>query len=80
MECSKNSPTREVYSDIDLPQKTEKNSNKQPNLPLKGIRKQSKPKVSRRKEIIKIREETKENNNNRCSIKRLMKPRLFFKF
>ena len=38
--------------------KTRKISNKQPNLPPKRIRKRrTKPKVSRRKEIIKIREE-----------------------
>ena len=57
MGFSKNSSKREVYSDINLPQET-KISNRHSNQPSKGIRKRrTKPKVSRRKEIIKIREE-----------------------
>ena len=59
MECSKSILKRQVYSDTRLPQETRKISNKQPNLPSKGIRKEekTKAKVSTRKEIIKIREE-----------------------
>ena len=55
MRCSKSSSKREVYSNSFLPQETTDISNKQPNLPLKGTRKRTtnKPKVSRRKEIIK---------------------------
>ena len=56
--------------------KNRKISNKQPNLHIKALEKeeQTKPKVSRRKEIIKIREEINkiEIKNN---IKKLVKPR-----
>ena len=54
---SKSSLKREVYSYTCLSQEIGKISKKQPNLPPKGIReRRTKPKVSRRKEIIKIRE------------------------
>ena len=55
--CSKSSSKREVYSNTTLPQETRNISNKYPNLTLKAIteRRTIKPKVSRRKEIIKIR-------------------------
>ena len=59
MGCSQSSPKREVHSDTGLPQKKKKNL-KISNLTyhLKGLEKeQTKPKVSRRKEIIKTREE-----------------------
>ena len=48
---------REVYSSTILPQERRNISNKQPNLIPKAIRerKTKKPKVSRRKEIIRIR-------------------------
>ena len=51
--CSK----REVYSNTSLHQETRKNSNKQTNFTSKAHRerKQTRPKVSRRKENIKIR-------------------------
>ena len=39
MKCNKRTSEREVYSDTGLPQETWKISNKQPNLPPKGIRK-----------------------------------------
>ena len=61
------SPKREVYSNTVLPQETRKISNKQPNLTPKAIRERrtkKKPKVSRRKEIIKIRSELKRNEGN----------------
>ena len=57
MLCSKSSSKREVYSDINLPQETRKISNKQPNLPPKGLEEQTKPKVNRMKAKIKIRKE-----------------------
>ena len=58
MGCSKSTSKREVYINTILPQETRNISNKQPNLTPKAIterRKKQKPKVSRRKEIIKIR-------------------------
>ena len=59
MGCSKSCAKKKVYSDTSLPQERRKISNKQPNLTLKGTRKRraSKPKIGRRKEIIKIRAE-----------------------
>ena len=61
MGCSKSSSKREVYSNSISPQETRKISN---NLTshLKQLEKeeQRKPKVSRRKEIIKIRAEINE--------------------
>ena len=58
MGCSKSSSKREVYSNTILPQETKKISNNLI-LDLKELEKeeQTKPKVSRRKEIIKIRTE-----------------------
>ena len=60
MGCSKSNSKREVYSNTVLTQDTRKISNKQPNLTPKAIRERrtkKTPKVSRRKEIIKIRSE-----------------------
>ena len=56
------SSRREVYSYTSLPKETRKISNKQSNLIPKGTgeRRKTKHKVSRRKEIIKIREEINE--------------------
>ena len=57
MGCSKNSAKRDIYSNTTLPQEMRKTSN---NLILhinqleKEQQQQKKPKVSRRKEIIKI--------------------------
>ena len=65
MRCSKNSSKREVYSNTILPQDTRETSNKQPNFTPKatGKRRRKKThKISRRKEIIKIRAETNERN------------------
>ena len=60
MGCSKSSSKREVYSNTSLPQETRKISNNL-TLHLKQLDKeQTKPKVSRRKEIIKIRAEINE--------------------
>ena len=59
MGCSKSSSKREVYSNTILPQ--EKHQRDTLNLQLKQLQKEQKnPKVSRRKQIIKIREEINE--------------------
>ena len=57
MGCSKSSSKREVYSNTILPQEIRRTSNRQPNFTPKatGKRRIKKPKISRRKEIIKIR-------------------------
>ena len=62
MGCSKSSSKREVYSNTILPQETRNISSKQPKLTLKAIRERRTkiPKVSRRKEIIKISSEIHE--------------------
>ena len=59
IKCSKSSSKREVYSNSISPQETRKISNKQPNLAHKGTTKEEKTKlrVSRRKELLKIRAE-----------------------
>ena len=56
MGCSKSSSKREVYSNTILPQETRKTSNRQPNFTPKttGKKEGKKPKINRRKEIIKI--------------------------
>ena len=61
MGCSKSSSKREVYSNTILPQETRNISNNL-TLHLKQLEKeeQQNPKVSRRKEIIKIRSEINE--------------------
>ena len=61
MGCSKSSYKREVYSNTILPQETRKISNNL-TLHLGELEKeeQTKPKVNRRKEIIKIRAEINE--------------------
>ena len=59
---SKGSTKKEVYSNTSLPREIGKNSNKQPNFTSKAARekRRTRPKVSRRKEIIKIRAEINE--------------------
>ena len=59
MGFSKSSSKREVYSNIVLPQETRKALNRQPNSTSNAAgkrRTKKKPKVSRRKEIIKVQE------------------------
>ena len=72
MGCSKSSSKREVYSNTTLPQETRKISNNL-NLHLKqlekGEQKQKKTKVSRRKEIIKIRSERNEKKLKKTLMK-----------
>jgi len=65
MGCSKSHSKRKVHSNTSPPQETRKSSNKQANkliLHLKQLKReeQTKPKVNRRKEIIKIRAEINE--------------------
>ena len=62
MGCSKNSSKREVYSNTILPPETRNISINNLTLHLKQLEKeeQKNPKVSRRKEIIKIRSEINE--------------------
>ena len=63
MGCSKSSSKSKVYTNTILPQETRNISNKQPNLTPKAIRERrtkNTPKVSRRKEIIRIRSERNE--------------------
>ena len=70
MACSKSSSKREVYSNTSLPQETRKISNKQSNLYLKVLEKdQRKPKISGRKEIIKIRAEINEIEMKKTVVK-----------
>ena len=57
MRCSKSSSKREVHCNIDLPQETKIFSNKQTNFTLQATRKRTKPKVSKRKKITKIKAE-----------------------
>ena len=69
--CSKSSSKTEIYSNTILPQETRKTSNRQPNTTFKttGKRRTKIPKISRRKEIIKIwaeiNEKRNESNNNK---------------
>ena len=60
MGCSKSSYKRQVYNNTSLPQETRKSSNKQAKLTSKEREEQTRPKVSRRREIIKIRAEINE--------------------
>ena len=70
MRCCKSISKREVYSSKILPQETRKISNNV-TLHLKPLEKeeQTKPKVSRRKEIIKIRAEINEIETKRTIAK-----------
>ena len=62
MGCGKNSPKRKVYSSTISSQETRKTPNRQPNFTPKtiGKRRTEPPKISRRKEIIKLRAEINE--------------------
>ena len=78
MGCSKSSSKREVYSNRSLPQETRKNL-KQSNLTPKGTRERrtNKPKVSRRKEIVKIRAEINEIETKK-TIAKINKTKIWF--
>ena len=71
MGCSESSSKREVYSNTILLQETGKTLNRQPNLTPKttGKRKTKKPKISRRKEIIKIQAEINEKEMKEIIVK-----------
>ena len=70
MGCSKSSSKREVYSNTILPQETRKTLNRQPNFTPKTTGKRTKtPKISRRKEIIKIRAEISEKEMKEAVVK-----------
>ena len=65
MGYSKSSSKREVYSNTILPQETRKTSNRQPNFTPKTTGKRrttTKNKISRRKQIIKLRTEISEKD------------------
>ena len=71
MGSSKSSSKREVYSNTILPQDTRKTLNRQPNFTPKTTgkittttKKPNKKKISRRKEIIKIRAEINEKERS----------------
>ena len=71
MGCSKISSNREVYSNTILPQEIRKTLNRQPNLTTKttGKGRTKKPKISRRKEIIKIQAEINEKEMKKTIVK-----------
>ena len=70
MGFSKSSPRREFYSNTVLPQETRKILNRQPNFTPKTSGKRTKnPKVSRRKEIIKIWTEINEKEMKETIVK-----------
>ena len=70
MGCSKSSSKREVYSNTILSHKTRKTLNSL-TLHLKQLEKekQNKPKISRRKEIIKIQTEINEKEMKETGVK-----------
>ena len=75
------SSKRKLYSNPILPQETTNISNKQPNLTPKAIRERrtkKNPKVSRRKEIIKIRSEINEKEMKEMIAKINKTKSLFF--
>ena len=72
MGSSKSSSKKEVYRGTILPQETRKTSNRQPNFTPKTTgkrRTKKKPKISRRKEIIKIQAEVNEKEMKETIIK-----------
>ena len=76
MGCSKSSSKREVYSNTILPQEARKTLNRQPNFTPKATGKRTTTttttknhKISRRKEIIKIREEINEKEMKETIVK-----------
>ena len=71
MGCGKSSSKREVYSNTILPQEKRKTSNGQPNFTHKttGKRRTKNPKISRRKEIIKIQAEINEKEMKETIVK-----------
>ena len=66
MGCSKSSPKRKVNSNTILPQETRKTLDRQPNFTPEtiGKRRTKPPKISRRKEVLKIQAEVNEKERN----------------
>ena len=79
MRRSKSSSKREFDSNAIIPQETRKTLNKQPNFTPKttGKRRTKIPKISRRKEIIKIRAEINEKEMKETMVK-INKPKSWF--
>ena len=71
MGCSRSSSKGKVYSNIILPQEIRTILNRQPSfIPnTTGKRRTKTPKISRRKEIIKIQAEINEKKNERNNSK-----------
>ena len=71
MGCNESSSKREVYNNRILPQEIRKTSNRQPNFTPNNwkIEEQKNPKISRRKEIIKIWEEINEKEKKETIVK-----------
>ena len=71
MGCNKSSSKKEVYSNTVLLKETRKNRIDNLTLQLKQLKKeeQKTPKISRKKEIIKIRAEISEKKNARNNSK-----------
>ena len=71
MGCSKSSPKREVYSNTILSQETRKTLNRQPKFTPKttGEEVPKNPKISKRKEIIKIPVEINEKEMKETVVK-----------
>ena len=73
--CSKSSSKREVYSDKRLRHQTQKLSNEQRKIEKKE---QAKPKVGRRKEIIKIKTEISETQTKEKTIEKMTDTKSWF--
>ena len=70
MRCSKSTSKRDVYSNIILPQETRKTLNRHLILYLKQLEKeQNPPKISKRKQTIKIRAEINEKEMKETIVK-----------
>ena len=80
MGCTKSISTRKVYINTVLPQETRKTSNRQPSFTPKttGKKRTKKPKLSRRKEIIRIRAEINEKEMKETIVKTNKTKSLFF--
>ena len=80
MGCSKSSSKREIYSNTILPQEIRKASNRQPNFTPKTTGKRrikNSPKISRRKEIMKIQAEINEKEMKEITVK-INKTKIWF--
>ena len=80
MEFSKSSAKGKVHSNTGIPQETRKKSNKSPNSTLKQLEKEEmeNPRVSRRKEIFKIRAEINAKEKKKETIAKINKAKSWF--